>query len=79
MPPRREHSVRGQALVEMKTPWPIFIAVRLIPLVGERRAWSMPLPLALAYSTALCELAGDDSWMSEDEATCPYVEVKSEK
>jgi len=50
-----------------KHPWPLVIAVKIIPLVGESRAWNMPLPLALSYWSALAETEGDESLRGEDD------------
>ena len=36
------------------------IAWAIMGKVGERRAWSMPLPLAMTYFTAECEFNGQD-------------------
>lgn len=47
-------------------PWALLVAVKLMPLVGESRAWNMPLPMALSLSSALGELNGDDSVISEE-------------
>ncbi|MEN6360042.1 MAG: hypothetical protein ABFD59_08300 [Smithella sp.] len=46
-------------------PWPLIIAVSLFPLVGESRAWNMPLPLAMSYWSAQEEINGDKSLKSE--------------
>lgn len=51
----------------VKHPWPLVIAVAMFKHVGETRAWDMPLPLAMSYWSALGELNGDDSLMTEQE------------
>jgi hypothetical protein len=48
-------------------PWPIRIAWALIAKLEERRAWSMPIGLALSYYAAVQEENGDDMLMSEGE------------
>lgn len=50
-----------------KHPWPILMAVRIMPLVGESRAWNMPLPMAITLWSAQLEAQGDDSLVSEEE------------
>jgi hypothetical protein len=43
-------------------PWTLILATELLPMVGESRAWNMPLPLALSYWSARQELQyGDDT------------------
>jgi hypothetical protein len=41
-----------------KTPLGLCIAARLIPVVGESRAWNMPFSLACAYKAAMDERDG---------------------
>jgi len=40
-------------------PWPLLIATSIMPLVGEERAWNMPLPMAASIWSASKELSGD--------------------
>lgn len=42
-------------------PWPLLIVVTLMPLVGESRAWNMPLTKAISLWSAYQETQGDDS------------------
>jgi len=46
-------------------PWPLLICKRILPDVGESRAWNMPLPLALSYWSAEAEIQGDESLTTE--------------
>ena len=48
-------------------PWPLVIAVTIMPIVGEVRAWNMPLPLAVSYWSAIAETHGDKSLISDEE------------
>lgn len=54
-------------------PWPLVVAVQLIPMLGEDRAWSVPVPLAMSYKIALDNAQGDKSWKSEAEAEQGYA------
>lgn len=49
------------------SPWPLIIAVQIIPLIGEQRAWTIPVPMAMSYKIALDNAAGDSSWKTEVE------------
>lgn len=56
------------AVTPYRHPWPMVVAVSIMPLVGsssiqsaESRAWNMPQALAMSYHSALSELQGDDS------------------
>jgi hypothetical protein len=40
-------------------PWPLLLVTAIMPLVGEDRAWGMPLPKAVAHWSALQEIQGD--------------------
>lgn len=48
----------------VKHPWPLFVSVQVMPLVGESRAWNMPVAMAMAYWSAL---SGDDALMTDAE------------
>ncbi|MBM3889377.1 MAG: hypothetical protein FJ388_09650 [Verrucomicrobia bacterium] len=54
-------------------PWPLVVAVQLIPVLGEARVWQMPVPLALAYKIAGDNAKGDTSWKSEAEQAMGYM------
>ncbi len=53
-------------------PWPLIIAVQVLPLLGERATWTSPLPYIMAHKIALDNAAGDTSWKSEAEAEQGY-------
>lgn len=42
-------------------PWPLLVATSIMPIVGESRAWNMPLPKAVSIWSAMDELDGDTS------------------
>lgn len=63
----------GKAPGGPAAPWPMVIAVQLIPMLGEDRVWSMPVPLAMAYKIAVDNAQGDTSWKSEAEAEQGYA------
>jgi hypothetical protein len=54
-------------------PWPLVVAVQVIPLLGERAAWSAMVPRIMAYKIALDNAAGDTSWKSEAEHEKGYA------
>jgi hypothetical protein len=54
-------------------PWPMVVAVQLIPMLGEDRVWQMPVPLAMAYKIAVDNAQGDTSWKSESESEQGYA------
>lgn len=54
-------------------PWPMIVAIQLIPLLGEERVWTLPLQLALAYKIAKDNAGGDMSWKSEAEEAMGYA------
>jgi hypothetical protein len=58
-------------------PWPMVVAVQLIPMLGEARTWTMPLPLAMAYKIGLDNAQGDTSWKSEAEEAQGYADGSS--
>jgi len=54
-------------------PWPMIVAVQLIPSFGEQRTWTMPVPEAMAYKIAVDNAQGDTSWKSEEETNQGYA------
>jgi len=58
-------------------PWPMIVAVQLIPAFGEARVWRMPVPEAMAYKIALDNAQGDTSWKSETEEAQGYANGSS--
>jgi len=54
-------------------PWPMTIAVQVIPLLGTETTWTSPVPLAMAYKIALDNASGDTSWKSEEEQARGYA------
>ena len=42
-------------------PWPLLVVVTIMPMVGESRAWNMPLPEAISLWSAYQETQGDSS------------------
>ena len=54
-------------------PWPMIVAVALIPLFGEDKTWTMPVPRAMAYKIAMDNAQGDTSWKSEEEEEMGYA------
>lgn len=48
-------------------PWPMIVAVQIMPMLGEQRTWQMPVPLAMSYKIAKDNAEGDTSWKSEEE------------
>jgi len=71
VPPRfmKQSASSGQSAA----PWPMIVAVQLMPMVGEDRAWTMPVPQAMAYKIALDNAQGDTSWKSEAEHEQGYA------
>lgn len=57
----------GEAQSQSRVPWPIKVAVGIMPLVGESRAWNMSITMAMSYWFGLQENAGDNSIVSDEE------------
>ncbi|MFH1603757.1 MAG: hypothetical protein ABIH03_07605 [Pseudomonadota bacterium] len=57
-------------------PWPMVVAVQVIPVFGERATWMAPVPLAMAYKIALDNSKGDTSWKSEAEEARGYANAR---
>jgi len=71
LPPRflkESGASRGAA-----APWPLVVAVQVMPILGERRTWTAPVPEVLAYKIALDNAQGDTSWKSEEEEAQGYM------
>jgi hypothetical protein len=49
------------------------VAVQVMPLLGERRTWTAPLPCVMAYKIARDNAEGDTSWKSEEEQAQGYA------
>jgi hypothetical protein len=75
MPRRWSKSKSGAEPV--RHPWPLVIAAAIMPMVGESRAWNMPLAEAISLWSARAEVDGDDSLLSDDELS--RIEAESEK
>jgi hypothetical protein len=60
--PVRETSAQARGSLH---PWPLLVAVSVMKVVGESRAWNMPLPMAMSINSVLGELKGDTSLISE--------------
>jgi len=58
-------------------PWPMAVAVQVMPMLGERQTWTYPLPLVLAYKIAHDNAQGDQSWKSELEELRGYANASS--
>lgn len=58
-------------------PWPMIVAVQIMPLFGEVTTWTMPAPRAMAYKIAMDNAQGDTSWKSEAEQEQGYADVSS--
>lgn len=54
-------------------PWPMIVAVQLMPMLGEERTWRLPVPLAMSYKIANDNAKGDTSWKSEEEEAQGYA------
>jgi len=63
---------------ECHHPWPLIIAVSIMPMVGESRAWNMPLPKAISLWSAYQETQGDDSLVTDWEIN-NLARMKAEK
>lgn len=50
-----------------RVPWFFGVAWAIMPKVGEDRAWSMPIPLAMAYYATEADAMGSRSVMTEEE------------
>jgi hypothetical protein len=61
--PERFSSGNGSAVLH---PWPLAIAVSIMPMVGESRAWNMPFALAVSYWSANAEMTHDDKSLLSD-------------
>ncbi len=47
-------------------PWPLYLATSIMDMVGESRAWNMPVALAISYASARAEWKnGDESLRDE--------------
>lgn len=57
----------GEAQSQARVPWPIKVAVGIMPMVGEFRAWNMPITMAMSYWFAAQENSGDNSIVSDEE------------
>lgn len=74
--PRRYSKTKNPT--ECGHPWPLLIATSIMPVVGESRAWNMPLPMAISLWSAQLELAGDDSIQKDWEAAA-VAKMKAER
>jgi hypothetical protein len=54
-------------------PWPMVVAVQVMPLLGERRTWRAPVPYVMAHKIAMDNAQGDTSWKSEAEHAMGYA------
>jgi hypothetical protein len=54
-------------------PWPLIVAVQVIPLLGVATTWTAPVPVVMAYKIALDNASGDTSWKSEAEEAQGYA------
>lgn len=63
---RREVSRDGQSHEGPLHPWWLLLVVKLAPIVGHDAVWDLPIPRATAYASALGELSGADTYISEE-------------
>ena len=54
-------------------PWPMVIAVQVMPLLGESETWTAPFPRVMAYKIALDNAGGDSTWKTEQEQEQGYA------
>ena len=50
-----------------RNPWPLMIVATLMERVSESRSWNMPMPLARSYLSAIQEINGDKTLMTDEE------------
>jgi len=58
---------KTQAGSKAKHPWPLILATELMRSVGQEMAWNMPLPLAVAHWSCLCEIKYGDRTLRNEE------------
>lgn len=68
---------RGAPTRGSSAPWPLVVAVQMIPVLGELRTWTSPVPYVMAHKIARDNANGDSSWKTEGEEELSKLNARS--